>query len=241
MSDTTRFGVQAVYGPNPTGLCGCGCGERTTIQKHDDHQYGVMAGEHRRFVAGHYHAMLRLNNPSHGRTVRLEKRRDEVRMILANEALNSDGKKSLEEIKLKYVPDFKLASCAVMLNSARVWYWHLEIPRLIVRHPRQVLPRYERPDIPYERETDLPMLVNRRNAIALDSTFSDGDAPMHECYAFGGTNPLEILMLREEMESEEYRARQARLESWNRWNEKREFFQIGKTATFRIEQKGPNP
>ena len=37
----------------PAGYCQCGCGERTSIARHDDPRKGAIAGEPRRFLHGH--------------------------------------------------------------------------------------------------------------------------------------------------------------------------------------------
>lgn len=41
-----------------TGICQCGCGQRTTRLRHDDPVYGQKAGDFKRFVQGHYMAQL---------------------------------------------------------------------------------------------------------------------------------------------------------------------------------------
>lgn len=39
--------------PNPSGLCMCGCGEKTPIAKKTSYRRQLIAGEHVRFIAGH--------------------------------------------------------------------------------------------------------------------------------------------------------------------------------------------
>lgn len=39
--------------PNPGGLCGCGCGQQTSVIKQNSFTKGLVAGHHRRWVAGH--------------------------------------------------------------------------------------------------------------------------------------------------------------------------------------------
>ena len=39
-------------GPNPTGLCMCGCGERTAIAKTNQPRFGQVKGEHVRYING---------------------------------------------------------------------------------------------------------------------------------------------------------------------------------------------
>lgn len=45
--------------PPKTGLCGCGCGQRTTRARFDSPQTGYIAGEFHRFIHGHYHRWKR--------------------------------------------------------------------------------------------------------------------------------------------------------------------------------------
>lgn len=42
-------------------LCECGCGQPTTINKHDNRKEGTFAGQPRRFVQGHWHRWMRKN------------------------------------------------------------------------------------------------------------------------------------------------------------------------------------
>jgi hypothetical protein len=39
--------------PNPSGLCLCGCGQKTAIATYSDRETGAVIGEHLRFVTGH--------------------------------------------------------------------------------------------------------------------------------------------------------------------------------------------
>jgi hypothetical protein len=50
---TSRRRKNSEPGPNPGGLCMCGCGERTTIAKRSDRQHGWVAGTPQRYVSGH--------------------------------------------------------------------------------------------------------------------------------------------------------------------------------------------
>ena len=36
------------------GLCACGCGQRTSIAKRTDKRYGIVAGQHYRYIRGHH-------------------------------------------------------------------------------------------------------------------------------------------------------------------------------------------
>jgi len=39
--------------PNPSGICACGCGEKTTIAKNSDRRTGAVKGEHLKYAFGH--------------------------------------------------------------------------------------------------------------------------------------------------------------------------------------------
>ena len=39
---------------NPTGLCGCGCNQVTSVVPHNIRKLGYVAGDHRRYISGHY-------------------------------------------------------------------------------------------------------------------------------------------------------------------------------------------
>src|SRR4051812_47316318 len=40
--------------PNPSGLCKCGCGEKTPLARQTSSRYGHVAGEHVLYVHGHH-------------------------------------------------------------------------------------------------------------------------------------------------------------------------------------------
>lgn len=49
----TPFPRRDKAGPNPSGLCMCGCGETTRIAKESDKRTGRVKGTHTRYVKGH--------------------------------------------------------------------------------------------------------------------------------------------------------------------------------------------
>lgn len=55
-----------VTGPNPSGLCQCGCGQATSVAAQSSTAHGRVAGEHTRFVPGHYQRTVH-NGMTHGR------------------------------------------------------------------------------------------------------------------------------------------------------------------------------
>jgi len=82
-------------------------------------------------------------------------------------------------------------------------------------------PRYERPDIANERETEIPLLVNRRSVASLDATVFDGGNSRHEIIACDNMTPLEALMMKEEIESREYAQRIKDIRLFERFTERK--------------------
>jgi HNH endonuclease len=41
-------------GPNPSGLCMCGCGAKTSLATQDDPRNGINKGQHRRYLKSHH-------------------------------------------------------------------------------------------------------------------------------------------------------------------------------------------
>lgn len=82
-------------------------------------------------------------------------------------------------------------------------------------------PRYERPDIPNERETEIPMLVNQRAVRSFDAPASSQiDRSLYELFASPTLDPCTMLMLKEHQESRAFQEREFRIEQWERHIEK---------------------
>jgi hypothetical protein len=81
-------------------------------------------------------------------------------------------------------------------------------------------PAYERPDIPHEEETELPLLVRFRAMLCLDDSLEDG-ALFHEFIASPAKTPLELLMEKEFFDSPEWRERERRMEEWLAYQERK--------------------
>lgn len=45
-------------GPNPSGLCMCGCGAKTTVAKKDNARFGWVKGQPKRYLKGHHNRRL---------------------------------------------------------------------------------------------------------------------------------------------------------------------------------------
>ena len=82
-------------------------------------------------------------------------------------------------------------------------------------------PPYERPEIPYERETEIPLLTNLRQAVALDAPAPGRDESNYQFVSSGSMSPDEILMMKEEMETQEYAERQQRIRQYERFESRR--------------------
>jgi hypothetical protein len=49
--------VQEKRTPTPDGYCHCGCGQKTELVKRTDKRHGIVAGEPKRFVRGHWNRL----------------------------------------------------------------------------------------------------------------------------------------------------------------------------------------
>lgn len=86
-------------------------------------------------------------------------------------------------------------------------------------------PRYERPDIPYERETEINYLVNQRFIASLDAPMFSGDDSYHSFVPSSGDDPLALLIAKEE--AAERFQRQKEIDRYQRFqllNQKRQQF-----------------
>lgn len=82
-------------------------------------------------------------------------------------------------------------------------------------------PRYERPDIENERETEIPLLLNRRFIKSFDAPINGyDDEVLHSFIASGCETPLEILMAKEDYMIGEFSDRIKRIEEFKRWQDR---------------------
>lgn len=75
--------------PKKTGLCGCGCGQRTTRAKGDSPATGYIAGEFHRFIHGHFHRWKRRFVSTWGQPGKMKCSRI-VRRVLGAERLRDE-------------------------------------------------------------------------------------------------------------------------------------------------------
>lgn len=96
-----------------------------------------------------------------------------------------------------------------------------DISRLNIYVPTR--PRYERPEIPNERETELPLLVNQRFVCEFDSPVRgyDGESLYNFVADSAAKTPLEILLEKEEYMTGEPSDRARRITEWERWCERK--------------------
>lgn len=80
-------------------------------------------------------------------------------------------------------------------------------------------PQYERPEIPYERETEIALLTDRRWVVCLDAPLDD-DGDLHSNISGSALTPLEILMMKEDEESPETQWRRRETDRFTRWAER---------------------
>ncbi len=80
-------------------------------------------------------------------------------------------------------------------------------------------PTYERPEISNEKETEIPLLVNQRNAISLDSRLGEDGHSLYDFFDIGRgqITPADYLMLKEEFESEEGFFKMKDMQAWERF------------------------
>lgn len=179
------------------GFCQCGCGERTTRTLHDDRARGLKAGDYSRFIKGHWHNAQRARNPNYGAQYQRLVRRDAIRVIAAREASNV---KSLAELRERVgASDFRIEGLSRLLSIARDFNWNeQDIPELpaIIRKP--VPPPYERQIIPYEFETEIPLLTNSARFMSLDEPTEDGRTAHSWLRHSNDLTPLDILIEKEE-------------------------------------------
>lgn len=224
---TGKYYVPPKQNPNPTGACECGCGATTTQLVYDDKVRGLKAGTYCRFIAGHHHNIKRRENPEYGKQSQRQKLRNKTRDKLVKAAIQSNGKCTVEELKRTVAPEFRMEGVSRMLNYGREmarWGLYEQFPNILVRRVEPIRPRYERPDIPNEFETEIPLLVNQRNATCLDAPVFDGDESRHTIFNSGGAapTPLELLLLKEEQGTAEYRERWRRIEEWEAFLQKKQ-------------------
>lgn len=221
---TGRYYKQAKQKPNPTGICECGCGGTTTRLVNDDKARGLKAGDHCRFIFGHWHAKKRSENPDYGKNYQRAKLRDIVRDKLVKVAIESGGSVTVEELKMTVAPTFRTEGISRMLNYGRElaeFGFYQSFPRILVRRTEPTRPRYERPEIPDERATEIPLLINRRGVKSLDAPLFDDFDSGHTFFKSEALNPLEILLLKEEQNDDEVKQRLQRIAEWNRWIERK--------------------
>lgn len=110
--------------------------------------------------------------------------------------------------------------CSNKCRQASFWNSYKDVTGLNYRNRHGGLPQpapYERPDIPDEFETEIPLLLNKWNAVPLDHSGVDREDGNHSFFASDWMTPLEILMMKEEMESIEHEQRQNDILQWNRY------------------------
>lgn len=93
-------------------------------------------------------------------------------------------------------------------------------------------PQYERPDIENERETEVPLLVNRKFIRSLDAPVYDGEDNGHSFFSSGHLTPLEELIQKEELQSEEAIQRRRRIEDFEHFEKCHTFFNLENIVEF---------
>lgn len=193
------------------GYCSCGCGSRTGVAKKDDPVGGRKAGESAKWMPGHMMSYMRRNK--HGLaadSVSRVKERDDFKKEL-DEFLYRNRFATRDDVYDHFQKKgFRQSAIGVMLRTVVRGYGYnedeIEMPK---RRPRPVaLPPYERKHIPYERETELPLLTSIRLFASLDDVHFGTDRSRHETTTIRthdwhtpvAMSPLDALMAKEDAE-----------------------------------------
>lgn len=203
-----------------SGLCECGCGGRTTLLANDDNARGLKAGDYSRFIFGHWHDLKRTVNPNYGAGFKRIKQREIIRAKLVEAAIS--GPVTIWDLKRSIAPQLRPEGISRMLNYARdmsAFGLYPVVPNIIVRTKLQIRPQYERPEIPNEQETEIPLLVKKRFMLALDGTPFESSESYHSFLNTGVASPLDLLIEKEELPEKLQHAHEAeRFETWLRAN-----------------------
>lgn len=178
------------------GICACGCGHKTTQLKNDDKARGLKKGDYSKFIQGHWHNVKRGENAQWGNQYRRIKQRDAARRELAKVAIENP-RMSVETLHQQVAKEFRLEGVSRLLNFARQCQFYGIIPSLNTRKNIQRVDQYERKEIDYEKETELPMLTWQRFILSLDEDVEETNS-RHETIPGRFLSPLELLIEKEE-------------------------------------------
>lgn len=202
------------------GLCECGCGQYTTATAQNDVARGLKRGEYSRFIKGHWHNLKRKENPRWGSQYQRLRQRDDVRQKLVQRLRQNGSPLTLEELRREFGYEFRMEGLSRMLNYARSlskFGLFPKVPDTIVRYKHQVKPPYERPEIPYEQETEITLLTNQRFFTSLDDTPFEGSCTLHEIVRSNTATPLDMLIEKEEAQSWESIQRKRDIEAFDNY------------------------
>lgn len=200
-------------------LCACGCGKFTSPTKREDKARGLQAGDYSTFVHGHYHVWKRQQNPEWGKQATRQRERENARKVLV-EAIQQDDDITTATQLAALAPRFRIEGIQRMINLAREYGTWGSVREIIVRAPVKRVDPYERKEIEYEHETELPFLVLMRHISALDEPNEEGN-DLHERIASHTKDPCALLMEKEEMESEDA-TWDRKMETWYEFAETRQ-------------------
>lgn len=211
MTDELRAQQARAEANREPGFCACGCGNKTGITKHDDKATGRKAGESAKWMPGHMTRWLR--RTKHGLpfdSISRQKVIDDTKKEL-DEFLYHNRFATRDDI-FDHFAKKGFAHCAigVMLRTIVRGFGYnedeIEMPK---RRPLPVaLPPYERKYIPYEKETELPLLCSLRLFASLDEAHFGTDRTRHETttirthdwLASAAMSPLDALIAKDDAE-----------------------------------------
>lgn len=169
--------------------------------KHEDKARGLQAGDYSTFVHGHYHVWKRKQNPEWGKQATRQREREAARKVLVEAIQENDDLTTATQLA-KLAPSFRIEGIQRMINLARDYGTWGRVREIIVRTPARVVPQYERPEISYEADTELPFLVLMRHISALDAPDENGN-DMHGSTPSHSKTPCEILMEKEDQQEDD--------------------------------------
>lgn len=220
------------YAPVAPNTCGCGCGAPTTVLQYDDPKTGKKAGQYRNWAAGHYTmAAARMKGPNHIPQSQRHKALNVLRKKMLDE-LHRDRFQTRDDLFVKFSKEgYSNVTLGIVLKygcedlSYRVNPDELPVPG------RKKKPKVETEEfvlrvIPHERETEIPLLVDKKFVASLDAPIGDGDTDRHDLighsswgHAVEHLDPLEALIAKEEAELAENQGLKHDREKLRQWEE----------------------
>ncbi len=176
--------------------------------------------------------MNRISSDKEALAIQLFLKGNTIRMVstdvgIVKRTAETLRKKIIEGYGVIYCPCDKVSGhkgwCSYMMSRYGIpWRSQLkDIATFNIYIPTR--PRYERPDIADERETELPLLVNRRFIRSFDAPINGyDDESLHSFLPASVETPLEALLRKEEFMTGEPSDKARRTDDFVRWLERKQ-------------------